>query len=821
MDDGCCPAGCNANIDDDCSVTCGNEVAEPGETCDGDCPTTCDDSNACTIDEMTGSAGNCNVACAHQSISECIMGDDCCPSGCDANLDDDCSPSCGNGVNEEGETCDGDCPEKCNDGNSCTIDAKTGSAENCNVSCTYQEITECAMADGCCPSGCNAVLDDDCSPSCGNAVTEPGETCDGDCPEDCGDGNACTIDEMTGSNENCNVACAHTIKTQCKHKDDCCPSGCDAVSDDDCSPSCGNGVNEPGETCDGDCPEVCTDGNACTIDSKTGSAENCNVACSFQEITECAMGDGCCPAGCNANIDDDCSAKCGNGVIEPGETCDGDCRKSCDDESACTIDTLTGSEENCNVACSYQVINACEYGDGCCPTGCDATTDDDCSPTCGNGVIEPPNEFCDGLCIDSCEDGDACTIDILVGGPETCNSGCTFQLITECADIDGCCPPGCDLWTDADCDPCVGPGCTAPDGWTCPAAHYNTQDGCDCDCGLYDPDCDIVDATLYGCDIGHYCDAEGVCTPFEVCDPHVNEICHEGNVHWTDACGVVEEVKDDCAGHPCYNDQCWPEVPVGWTCAPGYYNATDGCDCGCGPYDPDCDVAGAYLYGCNDGEECDATGACVPMTDCEPHARTKCIDGDLYWLDSCYNQEDLAEDCGDHLCADGQCWPEVPVGWTCQPRYYNKLDGCDCECGAIDPDCDEVGAYVYNCDLNEICDAEGKCKPGCNTPDTCYNLFSVPRDPNHAHVRVTGSFTGWGDSLATGALDMFVNADGSRWERWVTLSHAATIEFKFLVKWAEEDQQWCVLTDGEVWDCAEGAANMTATIDCTTCPEAE
>ena len=114
----------------------------------------------------------------------------------------------------------------------------------------------------------------------------------------------------------------------------------------------------------GDCPEKCNDGNSCTIDAKTGSAENCNVSCTYQEITECAMADGCCPSGCNAVLDDDCSAKCGNGVIEPGETCDGDCRKSCDDESACTIDTLTGSEENCNVACSYQVINACEYGDG-------------------------------------------------------------------------------------------------------------------------------------------------------------------------------------------------------------------------------------------------------------------------------------------------------------------------------------------------------------------------------------------------------------------------------------------------------------------------
>eukprot|EP00514_Thraustochytrium_sp_LLF1b_P012390 CAMPEP_0184555408 /NCGR_PEP_ID=MMETSP0199_2-20130426/37482_1 /TAXON_ID=1112570 /ORGANISM="Thraustochytrium sp., Strain LLF1b" /LENGTH=204 /DNA_ID=CAMNT_0026951725 /DNA_START=253 /DNA_END=863 /DNA_ORIENTATION=- len=32
-----------------------------------------------------------------------------------------------------------------------------------------------------------------------------------------------------------------------------------------------------------------------------------------------------------------------------------------------------------------------------------------------------------------------------------------------------------------------------------------------------------------------------------------------------------------------------PTVPKGWTCDAQYYSANDGCDCGCGVRDPDCD----------------------------------------------------------------------------------------------------------------------------------------------------------------------------------------------------------------------------------------
>lgn len=72
-------------------------------------------------------------------------------------------------------------------------------------------------------------------------------------------------------------------------------------------------------------------------------------------------------------------ALCGNGTVDPGETCDGNCVAACDDFDGCTEDTLEGSALTCTAECIYTaVINTCADGDDCCPAGCDRTTDSDC-----------------------------------------------------------------------------------------------------------------------------------------------------------------------------------------------------------------------------------------------------------------------------------------------------------------------------------------------------------------------------------------------------------------------------------------------------------
>ena len=102
----CCPAACGASTDMDCAG-CGNQRIEPGETCDppGTCPTSCPQMK-CQRRTLTN-AGTCAATCVNAGLqTACISGDECCPPGCNAANDRDCTASCGNGVVEAGESCD-------------------------------------------------------------------------------------------------------------------------------------------------------------------------------------------------------------------------------------------------------------------------------------------------------------------------------------------------------------------------------------------------------------------------------------------------------------------------------------------------------------------------------------------------------------------------------------------------------------------------------------------------------------------------------------------------------------------------------------------
>ncbi|MCR9163592.1 MAG: hypothetical protein ACE37F_15710 [Nannocystaceae bacterium] len=64
-----------------------------------------------------------------------------------------------------------------------------------------------------------------------------------------------------------------------------------------------------------------------------------------------------------------------------------------------------------------------------------------------------------------------------------------------------------------------------PDAWTCPTQYFDADDGCDCGCGVADPDCG--GATVESCE---YCTEAGSCA-LESCDeidPSDNTTCREG-----------------------------------------------------------------------------------------------------------------------------------------------------------------------------------------------------------------------------------------------------------------------------------------------------
>lgn len=170
----------------------------------------------------------------------------------------------------------------------------------------------------------------------------------------------------------------------------------DGGSDPVAIPSCGNGALDPGETCDpaitsgeGACP-ACTSTDACRPRTLEGSAESCSARCIEAPVTSCVAGDGCCPAGCRSTTDGDCPVACGNGVIEAGETCDGNCPGSCAAPNACTTATLEGSPASCNARCVQVPVTACVSGDGCCAPGCSHLNDLDCADPCESASTSCP-----------------------------------------------------------------------------------------------------------------------------------------------------------------------------------------------------------------------------------------------------------------------------------------------------------------------------------------------------------------------------------------------------------------------------------------------
>lgn len=200
--------------------------------------------------------------------------------------------------------------------------------------------------------------------------------------------------------------------------------------------------------------------------------------------------------------------------------------------------------------------------------------------------------------------------------------------------------------------------------------------------------------------------------------------------------GHLEEIEIDDAGFATIvpNGECLdlgevtfdiqPPTP-GWTCDPGYYDETTagaaepGCDCNCGAVDPDCAVMANPVFGCLEGQTCDANAECAGIP-------TAWVDGDCLETDW---DAGLANGC---QCACGAPDPDcllagvaitgcaagegcgldtcgAVTGWTCDVTYYDADDGCDCGCGAADPDC--ADATAASC---EFCNDPGSCASSCD-----------------------------------------------------------------------------------------------------------
>jgi hypothetical protein len=68
--DGCCPQGANATNDSDCGPICGNQIAEPGEACDGG--SLCDSDCSLTPEgQCLQFAGTATDECKRCRCAEC------------------------------------------------------------------------------------------------------------------------------------------------------------------------------------------------------------------------------------------------------------------------------------------------------------------------------------------------------------------------------------------------------------------------------------------------------------------------------------------------------------------------------------------------------------------------------------------------------------------------------------------------------------------------------------------------------------------------------------------------------------------------------
>jgi hypothetical protein len=154
---------------------------------------------------------------------------------------------------------------------------------------------------------------------------------------------------------------------------------------------------------------------------------------------------------------------CGNGKLDPGETCDppSSCPQSCDDNNPCTSDVPSGSAAACNASCVHKAITGCCQSAAQCDDGNSCTKD-----SCSQNVCK--HEAVPGCCQSDadCADTNPCTRDRCEAGTGLCSNEkiagcCAFD--TDCADDDPCTLDTCDA-TSRSCTHASIAGCCATDG---------------------------------------------------------------------------------------------------------------------------------------------------------------------------------------------------------------------------------------------------------------------------------------------------------------------------------------------------------------------
>lgn len=471
---------------------------------------------ACNAD-ATNTTGVC--------LNQCTDGSQCASTYCETNpaLDNygRCMPipQCGNSVLEGTEECDPPGP-------------------GCTMGCVIQEL-DCVNITDDDGDGLLDCSDSDCAggPDCLPGANAPGDACTAntDCQATGGDP-LCLPDGLNFPGGYCSEFCTPDAQqgpgTGCTGNAYCAPIG------DGTQGICYAGC-QPGM------PGTCRAGYTCGT-FFAGSPQQ--VSLCVPPESDCAdLGDNdgnglldCADPSCQA------TPECAPGTTPVG----GPCGVAADCASAVGADPVCLSEVDFGHP-GGQCGEFCTLGGTDCPSGsaCAALGPNVTHGLCVETCVQPadcsqPGYGCDNwfnpdanmYCIPGCTDDTQCTsTNYCEQNPASNNRGrCTDLPQCGNGDVQGgeqCDPPG----VGAD-----GLGCSqqcnrVPNGWTCDQGWYGANDGCDCGCGIPDPDC--ADGAVGTCT---YCwcgtALAGTC-PGQV-DPGANALCQECTVGSTCASGT-------------------------------------------------------------------------------------------------------------------------------------------------------------------------------------------------------------------------------------------------------------------------------------------
>jgi len=259
------------------------------------------------------------------------------------------------------------------------------------------------------------------------------------------------------------------------------------------------------------------------------------------------------------------------------------------------------------------------------------------------------------------------------------------------------------------------------------------------------------------------------------------------NVCWTFTCAYASYLKQvlkvtpRASGPSAFGvrDAESLQVPVAWTCSHRQYGSGDGCQCNCGAFDPDCDDMSAVATDCPNRDD-----VCIPGPENSAICKLR--------HQALSSRKTLQMDLGTpihspyfHFSDDSEgigSWgnyssvfirspSQVPQSWTCNKAFYGSNDGCDCNCGAWDPDCDATAApmkqKVLNCEIDH---PDVRCVMSASSPSKPVCLYDRVAAATAAEAGFPSSDSATSNSIATVVAASVVSSV-------VTLVVAAAIAF--------------------------------------------